>query len=112
MKGLDRTQLKFIAICGMVCDHAAWGFVEFMTPLGQIMHIIGRLTLPIMCFFIAEGFRHTSNIKGTRHDHSRAFAEQRITEVKKGQINLLTQTSEGEWKVPPSLFLARKLYIF
>lgn len=64
MKGLDRTQLKFIAICGMVCDHAAWGFVEFMTPLGQIMHIIGRLTLPIMCFFIAEGFRHTSNIKG------------------------------------------------
>ena len=64
MKGLNRTQLKFIAICGMVCDHAAWGFVEFMTPLGQIMHIIGRLTLPIMCFFIAEGFRHTSNIKG------------------------------------------------
>ena len=47
-----------------------------------------------------------------RLDHSRAFAEQRITEVKKGQINLLTQTSEGEWKVPPSLFLARKLYIF
>ena len=64
MSGLNRTQLKFIAICAMVCDHVAWGFVEFMSPLGQVMHIIGRLTIPIMCFFVAEGFRHTSSIKG------------------------------------------------
>lgn len=64
MKGLDRTQLKFIAICAMVCDHVAWGFVEFMTPLGQVMHVIGRLTIPTMCFFVAEGFRHTSSVKG------------------------------------------------
>ena len=63
MKGLNRTQLKFIAICAMVCDHTAWGFVEFMSPLGQFMHVIGRFTLPIMCFFIAEGFRHTSSRK-------------------------------------------------
>ncbi|MGN1313860.1 MAG: TraX family protein [Lachnospiraceae bacterium] len=62
MKTLDRRQLKWIAICAMVCDHFAWGFVDFMTPLGQILHIIGRLTLPIMCFFVAEGYRHTSNI--------------------------------------------------
>ena len=48
----------------MVCDHVAWGFVEFMSPLGQIMHIIGRLTVPTMCFFIAEGFRHTKSVKG------------------------------------------------
>ena len=64
MSGLNRTQLKFIAICAMVVDHVAWGFVEFMTPLGQVMHVIGRLTIPIMCFFIAEGFRHTSSRKG------------------------------------------------
>lgn len=64
MKTLNRTQLKFIAICAMVCDHIAWGFVDFMTPLGQVMHIIGRLTIPIMCFFVAEGFRHTSSVKG------------------------------------------------
>ena len=63
MKGLNRTQLKIIAILAMVCDHTAWGFVEALTPLGQAMHIIGRLTLPTMCFFIAEGFRHTSNKK-------------------------------------------------
>ncbi len=60
MRTLDRTQLKLIAICAMVCDHIAWGFVDFYTPLGQILHIIGRLTVPIMCFFVAEGFRHTS----------------------------------------------------
>lgn len=48
----------------MVCDHVAWGFVEFWSPLGQIMHVIGRLTIPIMCFFVAEGFRHTSSVKG------------------------------------------------
>lgn len=64
MKTLNRTQLKLIAICAMVCDHVAWGFVDFYTPLGQILHIIGRLTIPIMCFFIAEGFRHTSGRKG------------------------------------------------
>ena len=64
MKGLNRTQLKFIAICAMVCDHVAWGFVEFMSPLGQVMHVIGRLTIPTMCFFIAEGFRHTSSKRG------------------------------------------------
>lgn len=63
MKSLNRTQLKIIAICAMVCDHVAWGFVEFWSPLGQIMHVIGRLTIPIMCFFIAEGFRKTSNVR-------------------------------------------------
>jgi len=63
MKGLNRTQLKLIAIVAMVIDHTAWGFVEALTPLGQMMHIIGRLTLPTMCFFVAEGFKHTSNRK-------------------------------------------------
>lgn len=31
------------------------------------MHIIGRLTIPIMCFFIAEGYRHTSNLRRYIH---------------------------------------------
>lgn len=62
-KGLDRTQLKLLAIVAMVVDHTAWGFVDFMSPLGQAMHLFGRFTLPIMCFFIAEGFRHTADLK-------------------------------------------------
>ncbi|MCR5639833.1 MAG: diguanylate cyclase [Lachnospiraceae bacterium] len=60
---LNRTHLKLIAIFAMVIDHTAWGFVDFMSPLGQFMHIIGRLTLPIMCYFVAEGYRHTKNLK-------------------------------------------------
>lgn len=63
MAGLDRAKLKTIAIVAMVCDHIAWGFVEFMSPLGQVMHIIGRFTLPIMCYFVAEGFQHTASKK-------------------------------------------------
>lgn len=62
-KGLTREQLKLLAIIAMVVDHTAWGFVEFMSPLGQIMHIFGRFTMPIMCFFIAEGYRHTKNLR-------------------------------------------------
>ncbi len=68
---LNREQLKFIAICSMVIDHVAWGFVEFYSPLGQFLHVLGRLTIPIMCFFIAEGFRKTSNLK--------AYIERMIT---------------------------------
>ena len=62
-KGLNGTQLKVIALVAMVCDHMAWRYLVFFTPLAQTMHIIGRLTIPIMCFFIAEGYRHTHNIK-------------------------------------------------
>ena len=32
--------------------------------------------------------------------------------MKKGQRKLLTQTSEGGWRVPQSLVLARELYTF
>ena len=60
---LNRTQLKSIAIISMVIDHTAWGFVDFYSPLGQFLHVCGRLTVPIMCFFIAEGFRNTSGLK-------------------------------------------------
>jgi hypothetical protein len=53
--------LKIIAIMAMLTDHVGWNFVPMATPLGIIMHIFGRLTMPIMCFFIAEGFFHTRN---------------------------------------------------
>lgn len=66
-KGLTTTQLKIIAIIAMVIDHTAWGFVEMFSPLGQIMHVIGRLTIPIMCFFIAEGYRKTSDLNKYIH---------------------------------------------
>ncbi len=60
---LNRTQLQIIAVISMTIDHVAWGFVDFYSPLGQIMHVLGRFTIPIMCFFVAEGFRKTHDLK-------------------------------------------------
>ena len=59
----SKANLQLIAIVAMVIDHIAWGFVEFRSPLGQAMHVVGRLTIPIMCYFIAEGFRKTHDLK-------------------------------------------------
>ncbi len=62
-KTLSATQLKIIAIIAMSIDHIAWGFVDMFSPLGQIMHVIGRLTIPIMCYFVAEGYEKTHDVK-------------------------------------------------
>lgn len=43
----------------MLIDHIAWGFVPTYSVLGQLMHILGRITAPTMCFFLAEGYAHT-----------------------------------------------------
>lgn len=47
----------------MTIDHVAFMFVSPDSPLYFIMRFIGRLTAPIMSFFIAEGFTHTRNFK-------------------------------------------------
>lgn len=64
-KILNSNALKLIAIAAMTIDHIAWmlfpGYSKDILPI--IMHIIGRITCPIMCFFIAEGYHYTHNIK-------------------------------------------------
>ncbi len=62
-KGLSASEIKYIAILAMLIDHIAWKFIPIDTPLAQIMHMIGRITAPIMCFFISEGYHYTHNIK-------------------------------------------------
>lgn len=62
-KGLTGNQIKWIAIVAMLIDHVAWSFVPTYSVLGQVMHIFGRITAPTMCFFIAEGYAHTHNVK-------------------------------------------------
>ncbi|MCL2003202.1 MAG: conjugal transfer protein TraX [Oscillospiraceae bacterium] len=66
--------LKLIAILAMLADHIAKVFGQEFTGIFfpdsleasynmmQIMEIMGRLTFPLMAFFIAEGCRKTSNI--------------------------------------------------
>ena len=58
-------ELKLLAILAMTIDHIAWlAFPGYsMRPLALVMHAIGRLTCPIMCYFIAEGYHYTRNFK-------------------------------------------------
>ena len=64
-KIFNSNQLKFIAIVAMTLDHISWllfpGYSTY--PLAVIFHIIGRITAPIMWFFISEGYHHTRNVK-------------------------------------------------
>lgn len=60
---MSAAQLKVIALAAMLADHIAWVFLPEITPLSFAMHVIGRLTAPIMCYFIAEGYAHTHNLK-------------------------------------------------
>lgn len=63
-KTMNSNIIKIIAIIAMTIDHIAWaafpGYPQDVLPM--VMHIIGRLTCPIMCFFIAEGYYYTKNI--------------------------------------------------
>ena len=56
--GIDRNQLQLIAIGTMTFDHLLCDFwpVYDLPPLVYLLHAIGRLTAPIICFFIAEGY--------------------------------------------------------
>lgn len=62
---LNGNQLKVIAIIAMTIDHIAWiGIEEYIQAetFQQIfLHSIGRLTAPIMFFFVAEGYHYTRN---------------------------------------------------
>ena len=62
-RGFSGNTLKLIAIAAMFIDHVAWAFVPTESPLALVMHLIGRTTAPIMCFFVAEGYYHTHDLR-------------------------------------------------
>ena len=56
-------QLKVIAIVAMVFDHSIIAFVPHELAVYQFLRLPGKLTAPIMCFLIAEGYYHTSSLR-------------------------------------------------
>ncbi len=64
-KKLNSNHLKLIAIIAMTVDHFADliypGFPN--SPIAIALHIIGRLTAPMMWFFVSEGYYYTHNVK-------------------------------------------------
>lgn len=64
-KGLNSNTLKTIAVIAMTVDHIAWlvfpNYPHEFLPV--LLHIIGRLTCPIMCYFIAEGYHYTRDVR-------------------------------------------------
>lgn len=61
--GLSANALKTIAIVAMVVDHAARAFVaEYYSPLGLVLHMVGRITGPVMFYFIAEGYHRSRHM--------------------------------------------------
>lgn len=63
--GLNSNQIKLIAIIAMTIDHFTWLVFPGCQKIWWVMglHVIGRLTAPIMWFFIAEGFHYTKSVK-------------------------------------------------
>ncbi len=65
VNGFNANQLKMIAIIAMTFDHLIWTMFPGTQKLWYVyaLHVIGRLTAPIMWFFIAEGIHYTKNIR-------------------------------------------------
>lgn len=59
--GLTGGTLKYIAIVAMAIDHAALFLPNYYEMPALILHMIGRITAPIIYYFIAEGYHYTRN---------------------------------------------------
>ena len=59
-RGINKAVLQIIAVIAMIIDHTAM-FVS--TPwIYFLMHAVGRMTIIIMCYFVAEGYHKTRNV--------------------------------------------------
>lgn len=62
-RGLSANALKLAAVVSMVLDHVAYLFVRPTEgALYIVLRTVGKLAIPIFCFFIAEGYAHTRSV--------------------------------------------------
>ena len=64
-KGFDLSanSLKTLAVCMMFIDHLVWWQLPLASSAAQIIHSCCRIVAPIMCYFVAEGYFHSKNLK-------------------------------------------------
>jgi hypothetical protein len=66
-KGISGATLKWIAVITMIIDHFAyavyWNIPGMSYQIYDIMRKIGRISFPLYCFLIVEGFFHTRNLR-------------------------------------------------
>lgn len=66
---MNRNQIKYIAIFAMLLDHIAFVFSKYFQnyswgfAVSFIFRFFGRITAPVMCWFLVQGFIHTSSRK-------------------------------------------------
>ena len=67
-KKLNSNHLKLIAIIAMTIDHVTDLFYPGfpVSPVPLVLHFIGKLTAPIMWFFVCEGYFYTKDVIGSR----------------------------------------------
>lgn len=82
--GITLNSLKYIAILAMTIDHIAFAFVPDGTPLAIVMHIVGRITGPVMFFSAVEGYT-TAFVLGN-HENYDAYKDYPREEWHGGQI--------------------------
>jgi hypothetical protein len=89
----------------MLSDHVAALFMEASPTVYFFMRLVGRLTAPIMCFFIAEGFCHTrSKTKyGIRLGVFALISQVPYTFFERG--TLLTSKLITDWNMIVTLFI-------
>lgn len=63
---LSATGLKWIAYACMLLDHFAYAFLYYRSPACIALRTAGKMTLPIFCFLLAEGYCHTKSVRRLR----------------------------------------------
>ena len=48
-----------IALLTMTADHLAWAFLPTVSLGAALLHLAGRISMPVFCFLLAEGAAHT-----------------------------------------------------